>query len=201
LSISVDALKPLLPTGGVTDDFLLNTVFGGLVGGIGGGLVFWGRSTVAGTSVISRIIQFKTGLPISQVYIFVDGFIILLQGLVFGWDKALYGMMMLFINGLATDYVLEGPSVVCTAFIVTREPEELTKALMKRLHVGVTSWPGTGMFTQENRTVLFCTISRIDVTTLKRLAREADPSSFVAVGYGYQSVGGVVRRKKGPPED
>jgi uncharacterized membrane-anchored protein YitT (DUF2179 family) len=194
LSFGVDFLKPLLPAGGVTNDLLLNTIFGGLVGGIGGGLIYWGRSSVAGTSVISRIIQYRTGLPISQIYIFVDGFVILLQAMVFGWDKALYGMMMLFVDGMASDYVLEGPSVVCTAFIVTEQPEEIAITLMEKLHVGVTSWHGTGMFTHEQRTVMFCTISRVEMNPLRRLVRETDPSAFIVVGYGHQASGGVVRR-------
>lgn len=201
LSFGVEALKPLLPPEGVTQDLLLNTVFGGLVGGIGGGLIYWGRSSVAGTSVISRIIQFHTSLPISQIYILVDGVVIMLQAVVFGWDKALYGLMMLFMDGMATDYVLQGPSVVCSTMIVTTNPEEISRAILERLRVGVTAWQGTGMFTLEERTVLLCTISRIDVNALKRLVREMDSSAFVVIGYGQQAIGGLVRRQGRNPQE
>jgi uncharacterized membrane-anchored protein YitT (DUF2179 family) len=143
--------------------------------------------------VISRSIQIKTGVPISQLYILIDGGIILMLALTFGWDKALYGMMMLFIYGLAADYVQEGPSVIRTAFIVTDRPENVARALMGRIHVGVTSWKSTGMFTNEKHTVLFCTINRIEMGTLKQIVRESDPNAFFVVGQGHQAVGGVVR--------
>ena len=194
-SSGVEILKPFLPPQGITNDLLLNSIFGGLVGGIGGGLVFWGGSSVAGTGVISRIIQLKTGVPLSQLYIFVDGLVILLQALVLGWDRALYSMIMLFINGLASDYVLEGPSVISTVFVITRHPEEISSALMEQLHVGVTSWHGTGMFTHQERTMLFCTVSRFEKNALKQMVHEIDPSAFIVVGSGHQAVGGVVRAR------
>ncbi|NIW48006.1 MAG: hypothetical protein GWN30_25635, partial [Gammaproteobacteria bacterium] len=94
-SLGVDFLKPWLPAAGITNDLLLNSVYGGIVGGIGSGLIFLGRSSGAGTNVISRAIQMRTGIPISQLYIYIDGAIIVLLGFFFGWDRALYGMMML----------------------------------------------------------------------------------------------------------
>lgn len=190
----VDLLQSWLPAQGITDDLLLNGIFGGLIGGIGAGLIFRGRSSVAGTSVISRIVQLKTGMPISQLYIFIDGGIILLQAMAFGWDKALYGVIMLFIYGLAADYVQEGPSVVRTTFIVTNEPDLVAKTLFEQLRVGVTAWPGTGMFTHRQRTILFCTVSRAEIGTLKQIVTQSDPTAFVTVGHGHQAIGGVVRR-------
>lgn len=196
-SLNVDILQPWLPAGGITDDLLLNTIYGGLVGGIGLGLVFWGRGNAAGTSIISRVVQLKTGIPTSQIYIFVDGGVILAQGLVFGWDKALYGLMMLFVWGMAADYVLEGPSVIRTVFIITDRPEAVTAALFDRLHVGVTAWAGTGMFTHAERAVLFCTINRSDFSTLKIIVAETDPQAFTVVGQGHQAFGGVLRSAGG----
>jgi uncharacterized membrane-anchored protein YitT (DUF2179 family) len=201
---AVALLRPWLPPGGITDDLLLNTIYGGLAGGIGLGLIFWGNGNVAGTSVISRLVQFRTGIPISQLYIFVDGGLILLQGVAFGWDKALYGMLMLFIWGMAADYVQEGPSVVRTTFIITDRPEQVATAVFNRLRVGVTAWSATGMFTQHRRDVLFCTINRSDMSTLKSIVTSVDPTAFIVVGQGHQAVGGVLRqvpKKVQPTED
>jgi uncharacterized membrane-anchored protein YitT (DUF2179 family) len=139
----VGLLKYWLPSGGITDDLLLNTIYGAIVGGIGLGLIFLGNGNMAGTSVISRLVQLKTGMPISQVYIFVDGGLLFFQGAVFGWDKAMYGMLMLFILGMAADYVQEGPSVVRTIFVITGHSEQVSKALFEQLRVGVTAFSGS----------------------------------------------------------
>jgi uncharacterized membrane-anchored protein YitT (DUF2179 family) len=194
----VDLLAYWMPSTGLTHDLLLNAIFGGITGGIGSGLIFRGRGTIAGTGIISRIIQFKTGIPTSQLYLMVDSGIILGIGLVFGFEKALYGVMMLFIWGLATDYILEGPSVIRTVFVITDSPEQVARSLMDRLGVGVTVWEGQGMFTHEPRAVLFCTITRPDVDTLKFLVAETDEKAFVVIGQGHQAKGGILRPKKIP---
>ena len=72
--------------------------------------------------------------------------------MVFGWEMALYAFVTLFMWGLVADYVLEGPSVVRTAFIVTDEPENVSRALLDRMGVGVTSWTGKGMFSKTEHT-------------------------------------------------
>ncbi len=128
-SLGVDGLVMVLPPAGVTHDLLLNALYGGIVGGIGIGLIYRGGTSPAGTSVISRVIQMKTGIPNSQVYMIIDGGVILIAGLVFGWEMALYAFVTLFTWGFVADYVLEGPSVVRTVFIVTDLPEEVSQVL------------------------------------------------------------------------
>jgi len=192
-SLGVDFLVRWLPPAGITNDLLLNALYGGVLGGLGYGLVFRGQGTSAGTGILARVLQLKTGIPVSQIYIFTDGGVILALGLVFGWENALYALLMLFVWGLATDYVLEGPSVVRTAFIVTDSPQQVARMLLNRLRVGVTAWPGRGMFTETEHTVLFCTVSRPDVEGLRLTVAEADPDAFVVVGQAHQARGGVLR--------
>ena len=72
---------------------------------------------VSGVAIIVN--ELKTGIPVSQIYLATDGIVVLTASLVFGWEMGLYALITLFVWGLATDFVLEGPSVVRTAFIVT----------------------------------------------------------------------------------
>lgn len=203
-SLSIELLNRVLPPTGITDDLLLNALFGGMVGGIGTGLIHRARSTFPGTSIISRIIQLRTGMPVSQIYILVDGVLILILGLLFGWDKALYAVLMLFIWGVAADYVLEGPSVIRTVLIITAFPQEVSQELLTRLGIGVTSWSGEGQFTKEPRQILFCTVSRSDVPVLEDMVKAIDKNVFLVIGHGHQATGGVVRpigKKKALLED
>lgn len=192
-TLGVDLTARFFPPQGIVDDLLLTALYGGVLGGIGYGLIVHGRGMVSGTGIISRIIQLRTGIPISQLYIFIDGFIIIALGLTFGWERALYGLIMLFVWGLASDYVLEGPSVVRVVFIVTGLPEAVGAILMERLGVGVTRWVGEGMYTREERVILFCTVPRPDVEVLNTIVSEIDPDAFVVIGQGHQAKGGVVK--------
>jgi uncharacterized membrane-anchored protein YitT (DUF2179 family) len=193
-SLGSDLMAGWLPANGITDDLLLNAIYGGVLGGIGGGLVFRGSGTSGGTGVLARVIQLRTGLPVSQVYLFTDGAVVLAAALLFGWEIGLYSLITLFIWGVVVDYVLEGPSVVRTAFIITDRPGEVSQALLERLRIGVTSWPAQGMFTESDHTLLFCTVSRAEVNTLREVVTAQDPAAFVVIGHGHQAIGGFIGR-------
>ena len=190
-SLGVDLLAPWLPAGGATDNLMLSALYGGVVGGIGSGLIYRGQGTSGGTGILARVVQFKTGFPISQVYLLTDGFIVFIAGLVFGWDKALYALVTLYIWGIVADQVLEGPSVVRTATIVTDRPKEVAEAVFNHLRLGITAWPAQGMFTEESHTVLFLAVSRPNVDALKSVVLEADKQAFIVIAHGHQNIGGI----------
>ncbi len=189
IDVMVVYLPQLLPQFPLTDDLLLSTIYGGIVGGIGGGFIFRAGGTMGGTGVIGRVIQKKTGKPLSQVYFYTDGIIILLAGIVFGWEIALYGFLMLFLNGLATDYTLEGPSVTRTATIITNYPHAMVEAMLDQLHRGVSFWKVTGGYTGHDHYLVFCTVSRSQVNTLKQLVAEVDDHAFVTIGVSHNALG------------
>ena len=192
-SLGAQVFTEVIRVSPITENVLLNALYGGVIGGIGSGLIYRGRASVAGTGILARIVQLRTGMPVSQVFLLTDGAVIVAAGLVLGWENGLYSLLALFVWGLATDYVLEGPSVVRTAFIVTDHPDRVAEAVMNHLGIGVTAWAAEGKFTQTAHTVLFCTISRPDVDTLRSAVGQADPAAFLVIGHGHQATGGVLR--------
>ncbi len=183
------ALPQYLATWPITDNVLLSAIWAGLVGGIGGGLVYWAGATLGGTAIVGRVIQVKTGLALSQIYLFVDGTIVLAAGIIFGWETALYSMLTLLLSGIATDYVLEGPSRTRTATIITSNPQPIITALMAELSRGVSYWDAVGGYTGEKRTIIVCTIYRPQVNDLKRIIARLDPKAFITIGVTQEALG------------
>ncbi len=173
----------------LTEDILLSAIYAGLVGGVGGGLVYRSGSTIGGTAIIGRIIQQRTGFPLSQVYLYTDGLIVLTAGAVFGWEIALYALLTLFLSGIASDYTLEGPSSVRTATIITNQPEVVSRALMEGLGRSVSGWQIVGGYTGASYTMLTCTFYRPQVNDLKRIISRVDPHAFVTIGIAHQAFG------------
>ena len=91
------------------------------------------------------------------------------------------------------DFALEGPSTVRTVTVVTRHPGEVGDAIAHRFHRGVTTWQAQGVYSGQEKSVLFCTISRSEVEALRQLVLEVDPSIFLVVGQAHQARGGVLR--------
>ncbi|MCL4867662.1 MAG: YitT family protein [Anaerolineae bacterium] len=173
----------------INQDVLLNAVYGGILGGVGGGFIYRFGGTMGGTSIIGRIIQQRTGIPLSQIFLYTDGVVIFLAGLIFGWQVALYALLTLFLTGMASDYTLEGPSSVRTATIITDEPEQVAQALIKELGRGVSQWQITGGYTGEAHGMLFCTVFRPQVNDLKRVVAQVDKKAFVVIGTAHQALG------------
>ncbi|MFN8371719.1 MAG: YitT family protein [Anaerolineae bacterium] len=194
-SFLIDFLTPFFPAAGVSDNPLLNALFGGILTGIGTGLVYLAGATFGGTSTLGRIIQIRFGTPMSTTSLYTDTLVIALAGLAFNsWEAALYALVALFISGVATDYVLEGPSIIRTALIITDRPREVSDAILHQLGRGVTAWNGTGMFTDQQHTVLFITIARPQVGTLRQLILQVDPAAFIVIGQGQTAYGqGFIR--------
>jgi uncharacterized membrane-anchored protein YitT (DUF2179 family) len=182
------ALALRLPAG-LTPDPVLNSLYGGVIGGIGMGLVFRAGGTSGGTDILARLLGQWRGIPLSQSYLLTDAAIVLLAGLAFSWELALYALVALYVSGLAAEVATEGQAVVRTATIISSRPEQVARHIMADLQRGVTLWPGVGAFSGEARQILFCAVSRAEVGQLKALIREVDPRAFVVIGQAHEALG------------
>jgi uncharacterized membrane-anchored protein YitT (DUF2179 family) len=187
-SVLVDLGRLVIPAG-PTQNPMLNALYGGVVGGLGMGITFLGQGTGGGTDIVARVLARLRGIPLSQGYLFTDALVILLAGFAFSWEQALYAMLALYIGGVAAEVVTEGASVVRTALIVSDKPRDVADAILREMERGVTGLRGEGMYTQEQRTLLYVVISRSEVARLKALIREIDPHAFVVIGQASEALG------------
>jgi len=188
-SVLVDGLARYLPAQGLTHDPMLNVLYGGVIGGVGAGLIYRGRGTSGGTDILARILTRWRHIPVSQSYMFSDAAVMLLAGIAFGWDKALYAIVTLYITGVAAEMITEGANVVRTALVVTERPGEVAASILHHLNRGVTLVDARGGYTGQPRTVLYCVVTRSEVGPLKTIVREADPKAFMVVGHAVEALG------------
>jgi uncharacterized membrane-anchored protein YitT (DUF2179 family) len=188
-SFFTDFLVFFVPARGLTNDLVLNTIFGGLLLGFGSGMVYRGQGTSGGSDILGRILNYRLHISISVSYLLTDSLVVLLAGFIFDWTHALYGLVLIYVSGLAAEISSEGSDVFRTALIVTNEAESVTQAIMSDLGRGVTILPGTGGYTGEPRPVLYCVVTRPEVNQLKAIVREADPRAFMVIGQAHEALG------------
>ncbi|MFP3852926.1 MAG: YitT family protein [Anaerolineales bacterium] len=188
-NLGVDLMAPYMPAGGVTDEMILNAIFGGVTLGIAIGFIYRGGGTAGAGGIINRMIQARWGLPFKVATLYTNSAIIGLAGLAFGWESAMYALISFYITGTVADFVLEGPAVVRTAMIITDRPNELAERLIQGLGRGVTRWTVEGMYTNEPHAALYCTVTRPQIHTLKQIVGYVDPGAFVIVGQGHEALG------------
>jgi uncharacterized membrane-anchored protein YitT (DUF2179 family) len=187
-SIVVDLLIPVFEDG-LTDNILMAAIFGGVLNGLGGGLVYRADGTMGGTSTLARILQIRLGAPLSTTSLYTDTLITIGAGVVFGWEAALAAIITLFLTGATSDYVLEGPSVVYTAMIVTDQPDALGQAIEQNLQRGTTKWHSEEGVHHHRHGVLFVTVARPEARQLKEVVSATDPDAFVVVSQGQAAFG------------
>lgn len=188
-SLFTDLLVLLISPAGVTQDNVLNALFGGVVLGIGLGLVYRGGGTSGGSDILGRILNHRLGISISQAYLITDTIVVLAGGFAFSWEKALYGMVVIYVSGLAAEMISEGSSVFRTAIIISEKSEAISREVMTVLERGVTVLSGIGAYTGADRPVLYCVITRSEVNQLKQMVKEIDPQAFMVIGVTHEALG------------
>lgn len=188
-SFFTDFLALYIPAQGVTEDLFLNSLYGGILLGIGLGIVYRGQGTSGGSDILGRILNHRLGISISQAYLITDTIVVLAGGFAFDWRKALYGLVVIYVSGIAAEMAAEGSSVFRTAMIITSQPKQVVDRIFEVLERGVTILPGTGGYTNQERPVLYCVISRSEVNQLKELVREVDSKAFMVIGTAHEALG------------
>ena len=190
-SLVVDLLPSLhvFPTTGITDDIFLNSLYGAVVSGVGYGLVYRAGGTSGGSDVLARILNHYRSIPITQSYLMVDSLVIFSAGFVFGWKQALYAIISLYVSGIVSENVLEGPGTVRTAMIVTSQAKPISDRVLEEMQRGVTILQGTGAYTGTQRPVIYCVITRSEVAQLKSIVHDIDPLAFIVIGQAHEALG------------
>ena len=189
LFIDLLLLLPFFPKNGITDDLVLNSLYGAVGMGIGYGLVYRAQGTSGGSDILARILNRWRGIPMTQSYLMTDTAVILAAGFVFGWQKALYAIIVLYVSGLVVDSTLEGAGTVRTAFIVSDQSVTVSQRILSEMERGVTILNGTGAYTGAARPVIYCVVNRSEIQQLKTIVHESDPKAFMVIGQAHEALG------------
>jgi uncharacterized membrane-anchored protein YitT (DUF2179 family) len=164
-----------------TNDPLLASIYGGLGVGIGLGLVFRGRGSTGGLDVAAQILHRVLGIRLGLAVAALDGLVILSAGLFISLENALYALIGLFTTSKTIDVIQTGLQTSKAAYIISRDPERVSEAILHELDRGLTRLQGTGGFTGDDRPVLLTVVGQNEVLRLKLLVRDADPDAFVII--------------------
>lgn len=188
LSLAIDVMAPFTPV--LTHDLLLSSLYGGVVGGIGLGIVFRSKGNTAGTALAAVILNKLFGIRIGQAMMAADFFVIIFAGVAFkSPDLALYALIAMFVTGYIVDLVQEGPISSKAFFVMSSEPDQLADVIMNEMGRGVTVFNAKGAYTGQSREMLLCVVDTSEVTQLKELIYEIDSKAFIIVTSAHEVLG------------
>jgi uncharacterized membrane-anchored protein YitT (DUF2179 family) len=187
LSLFTDLLQPHMTA--LTDDLLLASIYGGVIGGIGLGLVFRFRGTTGGTDLIASLINYYTGISVGEGLLIADGVVVTLAGIFFNLEVALYAAVTIFITSQTIDVIQEGLNFKKGLLIISDKAEEINQMVVDDLNRSTTEFAAKGGYTGEKKRVLLCIISRSEVSEVKRAVADIDKDAFVIISNVHEVLG------------
>ncbi len=185
LAIGVNLFQPYH----ITDDLLLATVFGGIILGTGVGIVLKSEGSLDGTEIMSLVLSKKFGLSVGEIIMAFNVFIYFGAGLVFGWNKAMYSVLTYFIAYRVIDIVLEGLNSSKSVRIISDKAYEIGQELIDKFEISVTYLKGIGGYSKQEKVLIYCVVSRLELTKVKEVVKEFDKKAFMSIGDIHETYG------------
>lgn len=178
----------------VTGDLLLSTVFGGIILGFGVGVILKHEGSLDGTEMLSLVVARKFGCSVGEFIMGINVFIYLAAGKVFSWESAMYSIMTYFIASKVIDMVMEGLNSSKSVRIISDEATAIGQALIEKLDISVTYLQGIGGYTGQDKDLIYCVISRLELPKMLDIIKEIDSNAFVSVVDVHEVYGGRFKK-------
>lgn len=169
-NLSVDFDSPLTSVG-----------LGGVLTGLGLGIIYRSGASTGGSDIIAKVIHKYFSINMATTGLIINACIVLIASLIYGLDQAVLTLCAMFISSNVTSYVIDGIDHRRAITIITESPDAVSHAVMSGLSRGVTILKGQGAYTGADRYILYCVISKHQLSPLKKIVKTTDPNAFLTI--------------------
>ena len=214
---ALEKLDPAQLLGGtlnMSDHLMLTSVIGAAVIGVGTGIVVRNQATTGGTDIVGMLLQKYAHIRFSNAILLADGTVVCFGLLVIGfgigsandvsqpsWHLSLYSLIAIFVTSRVIAFMINGAKNDKLIFVISdRHLEDLRQYILRDLDRTGTYIKSSGVYTGEDKEMLFLVISYKEVTGLKLKIKEVDPTAFVVVTDAYDTFGAGWKELPSPNE-
>ncbi len=179
-------------------DYLLTAIFGPILTGAGIGITIRGGATTGGTDMVAALIQLKMKYrSVAEIMQVLDAAIVVAGILQFGLYQGMYALIAIFVTSRVSDLMVEGPKFSKSAYIISDHPDEVAKKLMEEVDRGVTGIRSVGMYTREEREMIYIVVSKNQIVKVKEVVNQVDPEAFIIVSDVHEVLGNGFQKNAG----
>ena len=162
----------------LTDDVLLNCLFGAILCGIGVGLALRSRGSCGGIDIACMcLVKKNPGFKTGKISIFINAFIFAICLFIFDLKTTMYSIVFVAVLYSISDR-FHDQNINIAALIFT-ECNHMKNVIMNEMGRGVTFWKGIGAYTGDTKEILFCAINKYEIHELKDIIVRTDENAFV----------------------
>ena len=185
----------IIPFPKATGDNLLGAVFGGFFVGAGVGLAIRNGGVLDGTEILAVILSKRTFATVGEIILGLNVLIFSLAAFALGVEPAMYSVLTYFTASKTIDYLLHGIEAYNGVMIVSEKHAEIRGAILTELGRGVTVLKGRGGYSTAEQEVLYCVVTRLELTRLEALVMGKDESAFLVISPVHEVSGGTLKRR------
>src|SRR5580765_645044 len=179
----------------VTPDLLLTAVFGGFFIGAGIGLTVRGGAVLDGTEIAALLISKRSALlKVGDVILAFNIVLFLVAMSLLGVEPALYSILTYLAAARTLDFILHGIEEFTAITIMSGAPQAIRDAIIDEMGRTVTVYRARGGKSGEDREILYCVVTRLEIGRVMRIIDGFDASAFVVQHPLANVRGGVVHR-------
>ena len=169
-----------MPIIALSNDIILNAVFGGVIAGAGVGISLKVGASTGGMDIVAMVLSRMNDKPIGRYFMLLNAVIIALAGILYEPENALYTLVTLYVTTRVID-TIHTSHVKLTAMIITQKADELQKAIHDKLVRGITILPAKGAYSKADKNMLYLVITRYELYDIEKIINEVDPEAFTNV--------------------
>lgn len=174
---------------GVSDDMMINLLFGVLINGVGMAIIFNQNASTGGTDIIAKILNKFLHMDIGKSLLIADLVVVFAAMVAFGLTKGLYAMLGIMINGMVIDRIIAGFGMKLKVVIISEAHEEVNRFINQSLDRGTTLYLAQGGYTGAQKVVIHCLLDKKQYILLKQALKRIDPMAFSSVGFSHEVLG------------
>lgn len=188
LSIFIDIFEKYPP---LTQDRLLACIYGGILTGIGTSIILRRNASTGGTDMLAYVIkEYMPNYRTGSLIVIIDTFIIILNVLFFQKiEIGLYSAITIYISGKFIDIVFEGINFTKMVYIISDRYLDISDKISQDVERGTTGIYAKGMYTNEEKMMLLCVVSRNEAMRIKQISKKIDPRAFVVISNARETFG------------
>lgn len=180
----------------VTNDLILDAVFGGFFLGAGIGLAVRGAAVLDGTEIAALLISRHSALmKVGDVILSFNVILFVVAMAVLGVESALYSILTYMAAARTLDFIIHGIEEYTAMTIMSDHSEFIRRRITGELGRGVTVYRARGGLSGDEREILYCVITRLEISAVRTIIREVDERAFVITHPLADVHGGTVRKR------
>ena len=179
--VALEVFNRLLGNLVITENVLLNTIFGGLGMGLSLGIVLRAGASTGGMDIPPLILKKYFHIPVSASLWAFDFCILLSQVFFHPAEDLLYGILLILVISFALNKVMLLGTSRTEVKIISEKHEAIRQAILSRVDRGCTMLHGQGGYLQQDTELILSIVSNYELPKIQQLAREIDPNCFVII--------------------